>query len=121
VSDRISNPGGKTVKILNILSTKNNILFLGLRLLREAGTEKHHQQVQPEVLCGRLPYPRRQAERHQRGGAQESHRGGSLFSMVLSSVVVPEPRAKEPKLNGLLKLEPKLRIAAPAPAAVPFH
>jgi hypothetical protein len=28
---------------------------------------------------------------------------------------VAEPRAEEPKLNCLLELEPKLRVAAPAP------
>jgi hypothetical protein len=39
--------------------------------------------------------------------------------MLLSSVLKPEPRAEEPKLNCLLEPEPKLQIVAPALATAP--
>jgi hypothetical protein len=44
-----------------------------------------------------------------------------MYDPDLGNIAEPQPRAEEPKLNCLPKLEPepKLRIAAPAPA--PFY
>jgi hypothetical protein len=40
---------------------------------------------------------------------------------AIISVVEPQPRAEEPKLNCLLEPETKLRIEAPAAAPAPFY
>jgi hypothetical protein len=45
----------------------------------------------------------------------KSDKGNNTQKTLVSSVVEPEPRGEEPKLNLLSEPEPKLQIAAPAP------